>query len=187
MCYRKIISSALSAGIMASIVFGIFTSASAKEALVVKSEEGNVLEVVPVLDQTVILFDEDNIIFKIGEWQTSLSTSDVDCFSHEETYLSPFEVRVASGDSAPYPLEGKYVTLHNEHSGDLFGVVQLTDTEGKALFKYLPAGFYTVFVNDPDDIFEPCIRGNIRHGNNDWLETIMKENTLVPGVITLHK
>lgn len=159
-------------------------ASQSKEVVILKSAENETLSAAPIAGSPVILFANDSVILKNGPWVTSFPKSDIGSFEHSEELRSPFGVKVVTNDSLRYPLEGKFVTLHNELDDDLFGIIQKSDAEGMATFGNLPAGLYTVYVNDADGRFDPGLIYDVPHGYNEMIEIILDEKVTDPYLIS---
>lgn len=128
---------------------------SAKKFLVVSGQEQDAIDALPILDGVVIKFKNDSVILKKKEWETKVDKAELKYFDHVEDFRSDLTVRLLSNVDLNFPLDNKLVTLHNEYDGNVPDIQHKTNADGVASFTELPAGFYTLQITDPVDIFKP--------------------------------
>lgn len=140
---------------------------SSRDVVVLKSDNGDIITALPVLDNTVIKFAEDSIRLQKDDWTGSFPISSVRDFDYQGECFSDFRIRLSSNEISSYPFGELFVTLHNENDDEIFGIVQKTDIEGVATFRNVPAGFYTVYVNDVNERYDTFSKKNVHHGFDD--------------------
>lgn len=153
---------------------------NSKNVLIFTGENQDTINVFPILDGVVIKFDENSVFIKKSEWQTNLEKSQLTAIDHGKSFRSDLSVTVSTNETLNIPLEGKLVTLHNEYDENLYGIIKKTTQDGETIFKGVPAGFYTLYVSDPENVFETYTLSHFHHGLSSSKELLVQENVASP-------
>lgn len=156
-----------------------------KNVLVIQSDSNEALTSVPAVAGTVLKFRNDSLILTNGEWATGIKSSGIGEFYHIERAASNMALKIVTPiEDLDAPVKGVQVTLHHEvedniEDGNIRESVQASDSDGNILFEEVPVGFYTVYVTDPNNIFNSKSE-RIAHSFNDSTPISLEENTLSP-------
>lgn len=156
------------------VIVATGTSASGKDAVVIRGESEEIVHAFPVLDNTVLRFEDDTLIIRKDGWEHRVASHNVARLDHTDEFGSSIRVTVLTNDSVKSPIEGIYVKLHNIYNDEICGEVRTTDENGVALFLNIPTGYYNFFVAQSDPDFEPAI-GAFIHGYEAETEVTLTE------------
>ena len=171
------------AAALAVLLSGSAFAQSAKQALVVKANDEDVVTALPILDNTVITFHGETVTIRKEGWSRSFAKSDISNFDLLDHFHSDFNVSIVSKVDEISDLSDISVTLTDEYNGDLEVFTLETDGSGSVSFSDIPTGFYTVCVTDKRDRFIPIFSYGVHHGFNESLTlAITKEHASVDSV-----
>lgn len=153
---------------------------SSKNVLVFKGINQETITTAPILDGFVIKFDEDSVFLKMSDWHSAFVKSQLEEIDHVECFRSDLSVTVLTNEILNIPLEDKLVTLHNEYDDEIYGNIKKTTQLGESIFKDVPTGFYSLYITDPDNVFESFSLNHFLHGLSSSKELIVKEKVISP-------
>lgn len=177
---NKTIIKALVCGIALIPFSNIKSENISKNVLLLTGVNQDTINAVPILDGVVIKFENDSVILKKSEWRTTINKEQLEEINHVKSFHSDLSVRVLTNENLSIPLAGKFVTLHNEYDEIIYGIINKTTQEGETLFKEVPAGFYTLYVSDPENVFELYSLNHFHHGLSSSKELLVKEKVTSP-------
>lgn len=163
-----------------SVILASAQTGEPRKAMVFQSESEEVLAVAPIAAGTVIKFTPDSIHVSNGEWQDEIDRLSVSGFALLPGFSSNLNINIATGADTLYPIEGAYVTLHSDDMRDFYGIVQISDGEGCAMFRNLPVGIYTASVRSDNTLLIPFEKERLVHSLNDASNLYMEERVPAP-------
>ena len=152
-------------------------SDSSAQVVVLKTANQEIISAFPILDNTIIKFERDSIEISKDRYRTKMNKENLFIFDLAEEMLVEVKIKILTNNSLQMPIEGLFVTLHNEYDGQLFGYTQVSDNNGIAYFRNIPVGYYTTYVTHPQECFYAPSIATAHYGDNKEISMLIDFGT----------
>lgn len=155
-----------------------FAEKKSPSAIVIKSQNGEIVTAFPLSSETVLKFEGDSLKVSLDEWSSSISKESFDVVDHDNIN-SPLSMTLTLDNRPDVPIPDACVVLSGENlESDC--VINHSKENGDVIFPDIPIGVYKVKIQPKDVCFHPREVERLWHCYKSNHSVTLFENVLLP-------